>query len=70
MHMAPSTSEACISWVLFHPLTGIPVPCYQPSRQTFPSQNCPEVCGHQHYSFILETDNNCLAVNSLDIITV
>ena len=40
------------------------------TSQMFPPQNCPQVCGHQYYSLILETDNNCLAVISLDIITV
>lgn len=38
--------------------------------QMFPPRNCLQVCGHQCYSLILETDNNCLAVISLDIITV
>jgi len=40
------------------------------TSQMFPPRNCLQVYGHQYYSLILETDNNCLAVISLDIITV
>lgn len=40
------------------------------TSQMFPPQNCLQVCGHQYYSWILETDNNFLAVISRDIITV
>lgn len=40
------------------------------TSQMFPPQNCLQICGHQYYSLVLETDNNCLAVISLDMITV